>query len=419
MEISDTVDEFNIIQKSILSYLNHHLLEVTDQQRFDIAAKLSTININDVDLINFMMTTIGAEPDVESDLEIFLIDFINSESFASLRFVVSTVEAFINAGANIADLSSLELEIEGQIQWSMGIADLTFAKFKNILSAFDAPTIDNMEINDIVNSVSRSYSVVLYQSATTDIYQECMIRFLNEQNADLANRMTLGIIAADFTSNSSGMDIGQASRILVPLLTDIATSVSADLEELRRNVLYSDEFSSILFAFEILNTLISQGASIDQLSDPVVSNAIFNTIMWNSTLDDITFQVYTDTVGAMTTFDWYILKIKNDEAAFNIIKDYAFVNVGMYCENNGLNIGSEEYLQTGICECIDNAEIRIDEMTGVTRCECVEEYTMVIDELTYASSCEQGKDLYRPLVLKNNNGTPFKKMLIVLIFFHL
>merc|ERR1712048_1405383 len=103
---------------------------------------------------------------------------------------------------------------------------------------------------------------------------------------------------------------------------------------------------------------------------------------------DITFEIFTATVSAMTTLSSEVIAIASDESAFNVVLDYAYVGTDLFCANNKLNLGPEDYLDTGACNCVENAEVLPDDGTGIAICGCSDGFDMVTDGET--RSCAAG-----------------------------
>ena len=93
-------------------------------------------------------------------------------------------------------------------------------------------------------------------------------------------------------------------------------------------------------------------------------------------------------------FDWYIVSFQNEETIFDEILSASFVNLAWYCEDNGLNVGVEDFLATGECNCISNAEAVLNEETKVNSCQCVGDYVFVADfdeeTMSVVRKCQMG-----------------------------
>ena len=314
-------------------------------------------------------------------------DVTEAESFTSLKFVISIFIMLIEAGADVVDLVIVEETIQSEIQWSMTIVELTFEKFSTVVAAFASETMKTKTVTKIINTVTEQYSVVMLKSATINIYQETVMQFMIEQHSTFANQLALQIITADFVTDNAE---GRAFRVLESVLSSVATSASIDIITFRTDVLFSTQFASITFVYEVINSLIETNfLTLEELSDTVISQSFFDNILWTYTVEDITMDIYTKMITQMTTIDASIADMI-DEAKFGVFLDYAFVSTEFFCENNNLNLG--DYMSTGQCNCIDNAETSVDPATDVTSCDCSDGFTMVTSG--DSRSCDAGKDRY-------------------------
>ena len=366
--------EFNTFQLVILSFFRFQIF--TDVTVFSqIMFATSTYDYTTTTFADFTI-------ELESVAEVTTV--VEAESFGSIKFVISTLNMLIEAGADIVDLVSVEATLETEIEWTLTIVEITFAKFSTVLVSF---TSETATAADVISTVTQQYSLVIMSAATLNIYQERVMSFMIEINTEYANELALGIVAADFSDNTEG----EGFNVLTTVLTELATTASIDLAVFRTDILYSAQFSSIVFVYEVINILQVNGASLVELSsDVTISQAFASNIMWSFTSADITFSVFTSTVSAMSTLKTSITTIT--EASFNIMLDYAFVGTDLFCENNGLNIGPDDYLTTGECNCVTNAEPTVDSTTGITVCGCESGFNMVTEITgdTTARSCSSG-----------------------------
>ena len=84
------------------------------------------------------------------------------------------------------------------------------------------------------------------------------------------------------------------------------------------------------------------------------------------------------------------------------VRDYSYIGTDLFCENNGVNLGTEDYLDTGVCSCVDNASPIIDDVTKIEVCTCDETFTMLTQSLL-VKSCAQSKITKNILTLGFNS----------------
>ena len=57
-----------------------------------------------------------------------------------------------------------------------------------------------------------------------------------------------------------------------------------------------------------------------------------------------------------------------------------------------MNLGNDDFLSTGVCNCVENAVASIDATTGVTACGCIDGLTMTMPNgLDEARVCAASK----------------------------
>ena len=49
-----------------------------------------------------------------------------------------------------------------------------------------------------------------------------------------------------------------------------------------------------------------------------------------------------------------------------------------FFKDNKLNLGKDDFLSTGLCNCVENAVASTDSTTGVTACGCTDGFTMTM-----------------------------------------
>ena len=84
-----------------------------------------------------------------------------------------------------------------------------------------------------------------------------------------------------------------------------------------------------------------------------------------------------------------LVDLSTDETIYGLINDYSFIGTELYCVENGLNLGKDDYLATGTCTCIADATAASDEVTGVESCGCDTDFSMTTTDGVKA--CEKSK----------------------------
>ena len=77
------------------------------------------------------------------------------------------------------------------------------------------------------------------------------------------------------------------------------------------------------------------------------------------------------------------------QTEFEVLLDNAYIGVEIFCEQNGLTLGQEDFLTTGTCNCLTGATAAVNSVTQVSVCECDTGLGMQTSE--GEKSCEAGK----------------------------
>ena len=280
----------------------------------------------------------------EPEMSDRILNLTQSDSFASLGLVVNTFSHFIAAGVDIADLESLAAEMKTQIQWKMTAQDFNSARFSSILSHFNSENMDSEEINGIIQTVKElkmkiitynlelitvkrkififkwgffsistllkvnsNFSVTLLESSYSNIFQKCVMHFLASVDSTIANRLAGHILAADFVTNNVQ---GHSFTFLVDILSELGEAAAVDFEQLRRHVIFSDKFSTLVFTFEILHQLLEAGAMAAERETPAVFAAIESNIVWDGGYEALNFELFNAIVSSIGRV-WETLKLKH------------------------------------------------------------------------------------------------------------
>ena len=133
------------------------------------------------------------------------------------------------------------------------------------------------------------------------------MHFLASVDSAIANRLAGHILAADFVTNNVQ---GHSFTFLVDILSELGEAAAVDFEQLRRHVIFSDKFSTLVFTFEILHQLLEAGAMAAELENPAVFAAIESNIVWDGGYEALNFELFNAIVSSIGRV-WETLKLKH------------------------------------------------------------------------------------------------------------
>ena len=313
-----------------------------------------------------------------------------TSNFASLNFVISTLENFALNGVEITALDSLESEISRQVNWDMEISDLSFSTLSNIAAKLVSESFEQKDLTKIILTVSNGYSTVL--SAGADIYQKTLLSFLTAVDPVIANRLAPFIMNANIIPERDENSLTMLSSELLIF----AENATVDLRTFREKVLFAPQFSNLIFAFEILNEMRFQSGGVDLsiLNQPIFFSIIREKIDWTGYPEDIlTIELWSNIFKAFwPTVDYYLVAVGEDLVRFGQAVANSHVSIDLFCAQNGLDLGIDNFLATGECQCIENAETFFNEESQINACECSEGFSAAIEvdreKMTLTKSCQ-------------------------------
>ena len=125
------------------------------------------------------------------------------------------------------------------------------------------------------------------------------------------------------------------------------------------------------------------------MTDAVIYSAISTNILWTDTVSTLSYVKYVKTMKAMTTLDATMITTISTEAVYGVFLDYAHIGFEIFCTDNGLNIGEDDYMTTGTCNCVADATAEDNEISGIPTCLCDTDYTMITGD--DGKSCATGQ----------------------------
>lgn len=137
-----------------------------------------------------------------------------------------------------------------------------------------------------------------------------------------------------------------------------------------------------------MNLLLTEKADLADLSTMDALTVIFENVDWTWTQNDLTQGKFSALIGAFAWLDSSITEIKSDAYEYEKVRDYSYIGTDLFCENNGVNLGSDDYLETGICSCIKNASPVTDTVTQIEVCGCDDGFVMLTESID-SKSCSK------------------------------
>lgn len=207
----------------------------------------------------------------------------------------------------------------------------------------------------------------------------------------MANRLAAYIMVTEIVPERDDNLLTVISGELLAL----AENATVDVGSLREKVIFTPQFSNLIFAFEILNEMRFQAGGIDmeQLNNPVFAKTIEEKIDWTAHPEDIlTFELWSEIFAAFwPTVDYYLVTVGTDAISYGQKVANAYVSVDFFCVQNGLTLGMDNFMSTGQCNCVDNAEPVYNELLKATSCQCSDGFSASItvdrENMSLTKSC--------------------------------